>query len=149
MDREIIRKHNLRVKPTDTVFFLGDFCFKSDKKENKAEQYLSQLNGRFIFIKGNHDNPDSLRTVIKHIVIEHGGREMFLVHYPEDFNDKYKINLVGHIHNRWAFKEKGRADLINVGVDVCRFMPVNIHEILKAHQLWKKGFLNNEGKWIK
>ncbi|MDD5503829.1 MAG: hypothetical protein PHV77_00750 [Candidatus Omnitrophica bacterium] len=28
MNETIIRKHNERVKPEDTVFFLGDFIFK-------------------------------------------------------------------------------------------------------------------------
>jgi len=60
MNEEIIRRWNERVKPEDTVFFLGDFCFKSgsDRGEGepvKAQEYIKQLNGNIIFIKGNHD----------------------------------------------------------------------------------------------
>ncbi len=38
MDETIIRKHNERVKPEDTVFFLGDFIFKGGK-EGGEERY--------------------------------------------------------------------------------------------------------------
>ena len=60
MNETIIRRHNERVKPEDTVFFLGDFCFKSKSGRGegegyKAEHYLSQLNGKMIMIRGNHD----------------------------------------------------------------------------------------------
>ncbi|MFH1797956.1 MAG: hypothetical protein ABH844_01235 [Candidatus Omnitrophota bacterium] len=38
MNEVIIRKHNERVKPEDTVFFLGDFIFKAGK-EGGEERY--------------------------------------------------------------------------------------------------------------
>jgi len=38
MNETIIRKHNERVKPKDTVFFLGDFIFKGGK-EGGVEKY--------------------------------------------------------------------------------------------------------------
>ena len=36
MNKIIIRRHNERVKPDDTVFFLGDFIFKGGKVGFKA-----------------------------------------------------------------------------------------------------------------
>jgi len=57
MNEVIIRRHNERVKPDDTVFFLGDFIFKGGR-EGGVEKYRlfeKRLNGKFIFIQGNHD----------------------------------------------------------------------------------------------
>ena len=37
MNEVIIRKHNERVKPEDTVFFLGDFIFKGGKEGGESD----------------------------------------------------------------------------------------------------------------
>jgi len=146
MNMEIIRRHNSRVKPDDNVFFLGDFCFKNSEggKEGEGEltksaEYLSKLNGRFIFIEGNHDNNNSLKTIIKKLVIEIGGMNINLVHNPIDIDTKYEINFVGHIHEKWKFK-RDKIDMINVGCDVWNFMPITFNEIMKEYSDWKKRF---------
>lgn len=140
MNETIIRNHNERVKPNDIVFFLGDFCFKntSGGKEGEgqqitAESWLNQLNGNFVFIKGNHDKNNSLKAIIDFIVITLGGKDIYLCHNPQDFNYKYKINFVGHIHNKWKIKkeDKTRVLLINVGCDVWNFRPIDINEIMR------------------
>lgn len=51
MDEAIIANHNATVKPNDTVYFLGDFCF------GDASKHLKRLNGHIIFITGSHDGP--------------------------------------------------------------------------------------------
>ena len=136
MNEVIIKRHNERVKPDDTVFFLGDFCFKGSVGSKvgegalqKAEYYHSRLNGNFVFIRGNHDN-NSLNTKIKHLVIEMGGQDIFLVHNPENFNPQFDLNLVGHVHQNWKIQKRGRTTLVNVGVDVWNFYPVSFQEIM-------------------
>jgi calcineurin-like phosphoesterase family protein len=74
---------------------------KGEGELDKAEHYLSQLNGRFIFIKGNHDDNNSLKTCIRSAVIEFGGKEILLVHDPADGNTGYEVNLCGHVHEAW------------------------------------------------
>ncbi len=158
MNSTIIRNHNSRVKPEDVVFFLGDFCFKGTSGSKVGEGgpdvasiYLEKLNGHFVFIKGNHDNNNSLKSIIKEAVIELGGHELFLVHDPADASPEYDINLHGHVHGKWKIKRcnysspdpfskayKRRPILINVGVDVWNFMPVSISEILKELARWKR-----------
>ena len=139
MNKTIITNHNNRVKPNDIVFFLGDFCFRNSKggKEgegsiDKAEHYLKQLNGRFVFIRGNHDNNNSLKTCIKSAVIEFGGQDIFLCHNPEDYNPKYRINFVGHVHQHWKVQKVKGCTLINVGVDVNNFLPVKFDELVSV-----------------
>jgi len=147
MNQEIIRKWNERVKPGDTVFFLGDFCFKSGSGRGegdpfKAQEYIKQLNGNIIFIKGNHDGNNGLNTKIKSILIEMGGMEIFLVHNPMDSNNFYKLNLVGHVHAEWKsrpdMKFGEKTILINVGTDVWDFYPISFNQILEEYEKYTK-----------
>ena len=145
MDKKIIQNWNNRVSPDDTVLHLGDFCFKNSEggkpgegTTKRAKHYLDQLNGNIIVVKGNHDGNNSMRTIINHMVIEYAGEEMFLCHDPDDFSQSYKINLVGHVHTSWKIKKIGRTILVNVGVDAWNYMPINIQEIFKLIEKFKK-----------
>ena len=142
MNETMIRNWNEVVKPDDLVFFLGDFCFKNSPGGKKGEgvnevsdYWRKQLNGDIIFIKGNHDKNNTTKSKITSCVINMGGEDMFLVHNPEDYNHKYRINLVGHVHEKWKTKRIGNNILINVGVDVWDFRPVAFD---KLYNLIKK-----------
>jgi len=145
MNETIIRNHNARVKPTDTVFFLGDFCFSNSSggkvgegEVQRADYYISRLNGRFVFIKGNHDNNNSLKTIMESAIIHLGGQDIHLCHKPDDYNYGLKLNFVGHVHKLWKFQKRGDSILVNVGCDVWNYMPIDFNEITKEL-----------GKWIK
>lgn len=155
MNETLIKKHNERVKDEDTVFFIGDFCFKNSIGGKKGEgmlhkpkHYLDQLNGNFLFIKGNHDKNNSLKTIIERMVIRHAGYRVNLVHNPEFVNVNYDLNLVGHVHNAWKFKRAKHGftftDVINVGVDVWDFRPVTFEEVMKGWNEWKKFYGHNK-----
>jgi len=140
MDYRLIQLWNDKVKSEDIVFHIGDFCFKEHEGKN-ARYYLNQLNGQKIFIEGNHDNNNGLRTCIQDIRIHLGGKNILLVHNPNESTYGFDLCLSGHIHNHWKFKtmtfEKYRWDVINVGVDAFEH-PVTINEILEEYQIWKK-----------
>lgn len=145
MNETLIRNWNERIKTDDTIIFIGDFCFKNtpggkkgEGTTNKAQFYMNKLNGNKVFIRGNHDNNNSLNTKITGLVMEIGGHEIYCVHNPIDFDQNWRINLCGHIHNSWKIKKAGESHLINVGVDVWNFRPVNIQEILKGLNTFKK-----------
>jgi len=147
MDTTIIKRFNERIKPDDTVFFLGDFCFRNspggkdgEGTTNNAKHYLDQLNGSWIFIRGNHDNNNSLKTIIESLIIHSCGRDIYLCHNPENVNEDFEINLVGHIHEKWKFKKLSKKSyMINVGVDVNNFYPKKLSELLNEFEKWKKG----------
>jgi calcineurin-like phosphoesterase family protein len=149
MNKTIMDNHNSRVKPGDTVYFLGDFCFKNSKggKEGEgipmhAQKLISQLNGNFIFVKGNHDHNNSLKTKVERMVIKYGGHRLNLVHNPDFADYNHPINLVGHVHQHWKFKRYKKdftfTDCINVGVDVWGFKPMKFEEIFTEYTKWKK-----------
>ena len=144
MDRELIRRWNEVVKPTDEVFVLGDFSFHGSVK---TQQILSQLIGRKVLITGNHDHSLSkmlhrgFDLVIPNGVLRLGSREVFISHYPfvgeevdgrkypglQFVDDGQRFLLHGHVHTAWKRQKR----MINVGVDVWSYAPVSEHEILK------------------
>lgn len=52
MNEALIENHNTLVRPTDTVFHLGDVSFGH---AIDTVSVLGQLNGRLVLIRGNHD----------------------------------------------------------------------------------------------
>lgn len=127
MNETIIEKHNSKVKPEDTVLFLGDFSFGS------RQPFLDRLNGKYVFIRGNHDD----KPIIESITINYGGFDIYMTHWPQNYNPNYDLNFIGHVHEKWRVREKNDTILINVGVDQWDFEPVSIGDI---HRL-----LNEEG----
>ena len=134
MDRVIIANHNQRVKDGDVVFHVGDFCFRGGKEGAKfsAAEYESQLNGKLIFIRGNHDHNNSCHTIIESMILSYGGYSIYMVHWPEKANDAYPLNFCAHVHANWKHRRLSSGTiLVNVGVDVWHYRPVSIDEILK------------------
>jgi calcineurin-like phosphoesterase family protein len=74
-----------------------------------------------------------------------GGLEIYCTHNPQDSNNFYKLNLVGHVHTLWKsrpdIKFGEKTILINVGVDVWDFYPVSLNEILDEYAK----YIKNEG----
>ena len=141
MNNTIIRNHNERVKPGDVVFHIGDFCFKNTINGKPGEgvpitaiEWEKKLNGKIIFLKGNHDKNNSNKTIIEGMVIRYGGYQLYLTHKPEHHNNKYKINLVGHVHEKWSVRAVPASTLINVGVDQWNFYPVSFEEVMTKYQ---------------
>lgn len=123
----IINNHNAVVSPEDEVIVIGDVCYQ------KAPEYLplvKRLNGRKILIRGNHDRvfSDILLKMYFYDVIDDGAGyyhtfndvKCYITHYPtEGVVDAF--NLVGHIHGAWKYQ----LNMLNVGVDVNHFRPVD------------------------
>ena len=141
MNETIIRNHNQRVKPNDIVYHVGDFCFRNSsdvKGEGVRIAYLEweqQLNGKIIYIMGNHDRNNGIKTGIYSITIKTHNHKFNLVHNPLHYNPNYFINLVGHRHEKLDIEyNEVTGYLVNVGVDVNNFMPINFNEVLKMEK---------------
>ena len=127
MNSTIINNFNSRVKEGDMVFFIGDFVFKSGSKRGegeltKAKDFIKQLNCKnIIFIEGNHDGNNSLKTPIQKVIIKHGGKRICLVHNSKFVDINYDFHIVGHQHEKWKYKRERRGesftDCCNVRVE--------------------------------
>jgi calcineurin-like phosphoesterase family protein len=155
MDKVLIHNANSRIKEDDTVIHVGDFCFKNSPNGKEGEglpihskKYIQQLNGNWVFIRGNHDRNNSVQTKIERLILKIGGININVCHKPDDAvveDEKYyPLNLVGHVHNNWLTKDitkNGKHSLLlNVGVDNNKFLPYNFDEV-KA--IWDKWLSNH------
>ena len=144
MDKTIIKNWNSRIKPEDTVYHIGDFAFKTLNNKHgisRAKEFESQLNGKIVHIKGNHDRNSGVKNALMSGVIEFGNKQFFLTHIPPDsvhaVPDYCDAVLCGHVHEKWkhiilSYPEKANITIpiINIGVDVWNFFPVSKTEIL-------------------
>ena len=149
MNLVMIKNWNSRVKKEDTIFIVGDFIFTNSPGGKHGEglkvdvkDFTSQLNGTKVFIEGNHDKNNHTNSHIQKLVLAYGGNNINLVHNPEHADYRYKINLTGHVHEKWSIKRYRSGELftdcINVGVDVWNFMPINWGEINQRYSEWLK-----------
>ena len=140
MNRELIRRWNETVSPSDMVFHLGDFAFKHGARTPEALR--AQLNGKIILIRGNHDgSPRMMRAigfekVFNEFVLSHGRHRIYLRHRPTkpcDWLHGCTMHLCGHVHGAWRYHHDFRA--VNAGVDVWDYRPIPIED---AIALWEK-----------
>lgn len=131
MTEVMIRNWNSVVKHNDTVYVLGDFAWK----DSIGADVASQLNGKKILIKGNHDNRlgSSLRTcfasVHDYLTLMDNNIRLVLSHYPIAHWDRQyydSILLYGHIHNS---KEEDffQEYLRNFSLYICK--PINAFNV--------------------
>ena len=101
MDADLIKRWNNAVKPTDTVYHLGDFSWLKPAEESEI---LQQLNGTKILIRGNHDYKPTAEwaEVLPFAEIVDNGRHVILSHFPiasyKNMTHGY-YHLYGHVHN--------------------------------------------------
>lgn len=135
MEHVMVMNWNAAVKPGDTVYILGDFCWG---KSDEWLRILRRLKGNKVLIQGNHDlkqYPPELRKQFADIkeykeVTDNGrgseGRKVILSHYPiplyKHSNNRKYFMLCGHVHTtmenhfleRWTV-ELRRAAATNQG----------------------------------
>jgi calcineurin-like phosphoesterase family protein len=132
MDAAIIARWNERVRPDDTVYHLGDFCYRSARS---LADYRGHLNGTIHLIKGNHDTLGEVDcklfasvTLIADIRVE--GQQIILCHYPfREWDRAWRgsWHLFGHVHGRLGHAPFGYS--LDVGVDAHDFRPWTFEEI--------------------
>ena len=130
MNSTLVKNYNSVVNKEDTVYFLGDLCFKSQNKN-----WEKQLNGKMIHIKGNHDRGNSMITKA---VIEHNGLNILLQHRPPEHEaeipDFIDIVLCGHVHNQWLFNMLGDVPILNCSVEMWGYKPISLDKAVKEVQ---------------
>lgn len=133
MDAALITEWNAVIAPRDTVYHLGDFCFRNARS---ASDYLEALNGEVHLIIGNHDGATlkrhanlfaSIRTISE---ISLNGKTIVLCHYPmREWHGSWRgaWHFFGHVHGRLNHQPLGYS--LDVGVDSNRFRPWAFEEI--------------------
>jgi calcineurin-like phosphoesterase family protein len=138
MDKQLIANHNKRVRKTDTVIHLGDFCVHTWDVV-KVRRFIRKLNGKHIFLKGSHDNwlsqhsKTRLEGVIRdgkfldwcwrtgetYLVLDHYA----MLRWPRSYFNSWQ--LFGHSHGTLHPEAKQ----YDVGVDNNLYFPVSWDDI--------------------
>lgn len=132
MDAAIVARWNAVVGPEDTVFHLGDFCWR----DRDAEPLLERLAGQKVLIVGNHDHDRVRRRhgwagVHDYHEMAIGPTKLVLFHYPlREWNGFFRgaLHFFGHVHN--STHVTPMANSWNVGVDLWDFTPRRLDEII-------------------
>lgn len=148
-DDIIIENWNKSVRPSDTVYLLGDLMLNDN--ENGIRK-LNQLNGIIYYIRGNHDtttrcslyrektnmNPLSGFFETSWATIQKiNGYNFYLSHYPtmigslEDMSELKKrlLGFSGHTHSKNKFYQD-IPFMYNVALDAHNNAPVSFDEII-------------------
>ena len=148
MDDTIINNWNKVVDKDDIVYHLGDFCFtKGDNNQqlNQFNNYFYRLNGKIIFIKGNHDNFTWQHRNIffasynSYHEIDIQSQKITLCHCAMNvWNRSHRgaWHLYGHSHG--SLPDNKNSLSIDVGVDCHNFKPIDVNNI--RHIMSKKVF---------
>ncbi|UIY44203.1 metallophosphoesterase [Methylobacterium radiotolerans] len=134
-DEALIARWNAAVRPEDTVWHLGDFCYRCS--EGYARSVFARLNGRRRYlVRGNHDRIsvrlpwDGIHDVA-HVAVPCADgtvQGVWCSHYAHlvwPRQHRGDIHLYGHSHGRLP----GTAASTDVGVDCFDFRPVTLDEI--------------------
>jgi calcineurin-like phosphoesterase family protein len=131
-DEELIRRWNTTVKPKDTVWHLGDFCFGKRNLE-----IAGRLNGNKKLVMGNHDMYAST-DYLKYFTRLAGAVElkgMILTHVPvaeRELESRWTRNIHGHLHTKKVMHPGFTVPdnrYINVSCEQINLTPVNYDDL--------------------
>jgi calcineurin-like phosphoesterase family protein len=135
MNEALIKNWNRAVRPSDTVYHLGDV---SILRPERTREILDSLNGKIILIRGNHDKAAEHKLCASRFewVKEYfflglnGGIKIALMHYAMRVWDRKHYGTWhhhGHSHGRLT-PEPGVLAL-DVGVDSWSYAPVALDQL--------------------
>lgn len=149
MNAGLIRNFNQRVKPGDTVINVGDFCCFGNERgvggsRKKANEWEKMLNGKWIHVSGNHDGNNGLKFGIEQMIVDIGPIKALVIHVPPtmlaEVPDFCDLVVCGHVHQKWTWSWlEDRKPMLNVGVDVHKWMPISDSELIEMYFRFLKG----------
>lgn len=126
MNEAMVQRWNTVVTPDDTVYHLGDFAWK------RPEFWRKKLNGKIIFLQGNHD-PKGFG--VPYLEVKDGEYRLVLFHYPiVSWNGLFRsvFHFYGHVHNNPLrdMPVDWKARSFNVGAEYLDYTPRTADEII-------------------
>ena len=138
MNEKIIENFNSVIEPDDILYLLGD-CMLGN-----TDMDLSLINGKKIFIRGNHDTNRRVEIYKMYTdeeikwadMIKYKKKSIYLSHHPTIVTNAGEwhnlvINFFGHTHQTDNFYQN-YVNMYHVGVDSHNCFPVLIDDALDA-----------------
>jgi len=144
MSAALIRNIQSRMKEDDILYHLGDFCCKGPERgvpgsNTRAAAWEGLIDRRIVHIVGNHDRNNSVKHALDMATMTIAGKVVLLRHRPPspefplpDIPLDYM--LCGHVHEKWQTMWYEGVWVYNVGVDVNKFMPVRLDEVVTMYE---------------
>lgn len=141
MHEALIERHNSLVKPTDRVYFLGDFAM-----QRSMVRLINAFNGNKILVGGNHDLRNAeiyLKWGFDDVIGIKKLDQFIMAHYPihpHHLGERIWGQIHGHLHMQVVLDDKGEADdrYFNVCVDNHNYYPVN-YDMIREHFYQTRG----------
>ena len=107
-DNYIIERWNSVVNKKDTVWILGDITME----KSGPYHLLDKLKGFKKVVLGNHDEPQHVTALLKHVnkvcsCFEVRGKGVMLTHipiHPQELQYRFRKNIHGHLHENKVMK---------------------------------------------
>jgi len=133
MNQHIIQSWNSVVNKKDTVYILGDITME----KTASYPLLDQLLGYKKVVLGNHDQPQHIPELLKHVnsvagIVKFRSRygSIFLTHcpiHPNELDYRVKYNIHGHVHENTIEDDR----YINVCCENIDYKPKSLDEIFE------------------
>jgi calcineurin-like phosphoesterase family protein len=142
MNEKLVSNWSNLVRPSDTVYFLGDFIFSVNKET--IAQVVSSLRAKEVhFIAGNHDShlkgatkslfasySEYKEITVPDVTAPGGVQHIVLCHYPMlSWNRSFYGSWMLHGHCHGNLGEDKISLRMDVGVDPCGFKPISYEQI--------------------
>lgn len=133
MDETIIANWNNTVKPTDTVYHLGDVVIN-----RRCLSTVGRLNGRKKLVRGNHDlfKLSDYAPYFEDVYGVYVLKDIILSHiplHPACMTERFGTNIHGHLHSNrvMCFSGGGRIDkkYFSVCVEHINYTPISLEEL--------------------
>ncbi|MFH1257325.1 MAG: 2'-5' RNA ligase family protein [Candidatus Micrarchaeota archaeon] len=135
MNASLVENWNKAVGKNDAIYFLGDMAFGAGSRP--ASYWLSKLNGKIIFIEGNHEETGKINTYppVCDLILDYKENRYFLIHDPAQVPSYWKGWIIhGHKHNNDLRNYpliNPVKKTINVGVELINYAPISIDRIIE------------------
>ena len=133
MNSALHRNWNRAVRDGDRVYYLGDLTYGRGRRT--IDYWLSRLNGRIRFIRGNHDTDIITRAEVieDKFRIRYKGHDFLLMHYPyrPAYWDGWIIHGDKHNNHPGLYPHINRRNkTINVCPELTGYSPISLDEIV-------------------
>lgn len=98
------------------------------------EYYENQIKPRLVHVKGNHDD-DNIPTRVTEVIIRFDRERVLCIHDPAKVkitSETPRYIITGHIHDKNRLQRVSKYNVVNVGVDVWNFQPIQFKDVMRV-----------------
>jgi calcineurin-like phosphoesterase family protein len=131
MDHVLIKNWNYTIAPQTRIYCLGELQY--GPKGEPATQYQKRLRGDIVYIRRNHDDPDS--GTVSSVETAYENLKFLLIHDPADAPSSFDGWVIHGYHHNNDLRHFPYMNFlgrhVNVSAEVIGYKPVSLREIVQ------------------